>query len=69
MNTLIKSDVKGLEYQQPGVLVSTDNDAYNNYIQRRKLNESKDSQMKQMQDQINTLNNQLALILSKLDSK
>lgn len=62
---MIKSDIDGLEFQQPGILVNTASDEYMSYVQRRNAMNIKDSKMTSLQDQINSLSKQLELLMEE----
>lgn len=69
MSELVKSDVEGLMYQQPGVLVSVDEEEYQNYIRRRKIMTDKDARIQHLEEGINNLNEKLAQVLTLIEGK
>jgi hypothetical protein len=64
---MIKSDVEGLEYQGPGVLVSTDKAAYEEYLRNRSIWSAKNNKIEQLETSINILNDKLNKLLMHLE--
>lgn len=67
MRDLTKSDVDGLEFQQRGVLVNTDNVEYEGYIRRRNAMRAKDAVVQDLQGKVAQLTDKLEQVLSALN--
>lgn len=65
---LIPSNVECLAFQQRGVLVNTDTDAYEDFIRRRNIMQSRDNDVKALEDKINNLEQQLAVVIQLLQN-
>ncbi len=65
MDNLVKSNVNDLVFQNRGVLVNTNNDAYKNYKTQKSILEQKDEELDLLKLKISHLEDVLNSIISK----
>ena len=64
---MLKTDVENIGLQKKGVLINLDHDEYEKYVQQREILNGKNDEIQGLKAQINILQTQMSLILSRLE--
>lgn len=63
----MQSDEVDLEFQQPGVLINTNNTAYADYMKRSSILSGKDDKISELSSRIDFMNDQINKLFERLD--